>query len=180
MKIITFIKHKKITVWLTTIISVLLLVICAAMVAVNLQEKINAKADRSNAMQVAKPMQSEQIVPVASPDFFIEYRLERDKIRSERSDLLRESIKNATSDDARQKAQDTMLKMVMEKQRETEIESLIKARGFADVLVFIKDNSVSAVVKTSVLSKEDVVQVAEIISRVAGVKAEDITISAKP
>lgn len=139
-----------------------------------------AKVDRSNAMQVAKPISSEQVIPAASPDFFIEYRLERDKIRSERSDLLRESIKNAKSDDARQKAQDTMIKMVVDKQRETEIESLIKARGFSDVLVFIKDNSVSAVIKTTTLSREEVVQVADIISRIAGVKAEDITISAKP
>lgn len=140
----------------------------------------NARVDRTNAMQVAKPIVAEQVIPVTVPDFFTEYRLERDKIRSERSDLLRDSVKTAKTDDSRQKAHDTMVKMVLDKQRETEIESLIKARGFSDALVFIKDNSVSAVIKTSSLSREEVVQVADIISRVAGVKAEDITISAKP
>lgn len=178
MMVIAFRKNKKV---------VAALLACLIVLAVGVYLFLNfggyntgAKVDRSNAMQVAKPISSEQVVPAASPDFFIEYRLERDKIRSERSDLLRESIKNAKSEDARQKAQDTMIKMVVDKQRETEIESLIKARGFSDVLVFIKDNSVSAVVKTTSLSREEVVQVAEIISRVAGVKAEDITISAKP
>jgi stage III sporulation protein AH len=139
-----------------------------------------AKIDRSNAMQVSKPILTEQVVPVAGPDFFMEYRLERDKIRSERSDLLRESIKNAKTEEARQHAQDMVLKIVQEKQREAEMENLIKARGFTDALIFIRDNSVSAVIKNSSLSKEDVVQVADIISRVAGVKVEDITISAKP
>lgn len=139
-----------------------------------------SKADRSNAMQVAKSVLPEPAVPVNAPDFFTEYRLEREKIRSERSDILRDIMKNAKADDTRHKAQDTVLKMTMEKQRESEIEGLIKARGYSDALVFIRDNSVSAVVKTTSLTKEDVVQVAEVISRVAGVKAEDITISGKP
>lgn len=178
MTVVTFGRNRKIIVGFVIII--LILVVGVYGILGFVRDKSGAKADRSNAMQVAKPLASEQVIPAASPDFFIEYRLERDKIRSERSDLLRESIKNAKTDEARQKAQDTMLKMVIDKQKETEIESLIKARGFSDVLVFIKDNSVSAVVKTSSLSREDVIQVAEVISRVAGVKAEDITISAKP
>ena len=139
-----------------------------------------AKVDRSNAMQVTKQVVSEQIIPVASPDFFTEYRLERDKVRSERSDILREVVKNAKSDDARQRAQDSVLKLILEKQRELEMENLIKAKGFSDALVFFRDNSVSAIVKTNSLSREEVIQVADIISRVAGVKPEDITISAKP
>ena len=70
--------------------------------------------------------------------------------------------------------------MTLEKQREAEMENLIKAKGFGDALVFVRDNSVSAVVKTTALSREEVVQVAEVISRIAGIKPEDITVSAKP
>jgi len=140
----------------------------------------NAKVDRSNAMQVTKSVINESATPVISTDFFTEYRLERDKMRSERSDVLRESIKNAKNDDIRQRAQETVLKMVQEKQREAEMESLIKARGFADALVFYRENSVNAIVKASSLSREEVIQVADVISRVSGVKPEDITISAKP
>jgi stage III sporulation protein AH len=176
MKIATF----KLTTVLIATGLVLALAVGGLVLVTQWHSITEAEVDRSNAIQVAKPIQAEQVIPVTSPDFFTEYRLERDKIRSERSDLLRESIKSTTNNDARQKTQDVMLKMVMEKQRETEIESLVKSRGFSDVLVFIKDNSVSVVLKTSSLSREDVLQVAEIISRVAGVKAEDITISAKP
>lgn len=141
---------------------------------------LQARVDRSTAMQVAKSVTVEQVIPVSSPDFFTEYRLERDKIRSERSDLLRESIKNAKNDESRIYAQDIVLKMINEKQKETEMEGLIRARGFADSLVFIRDNSVSAVIKATSLSREEVERVADVISRVSGVKAEDISISAKP
>lgn len=137
------------------------------------------KVDRSNAMQVVKPLPSEpSVAPVA--DFFGEYRLERDRLRSERSEVLREVFKTARSDDSRQKAQDAILKLTIDKQRESEMENLIKAKGFADALVFIRDNNVSVVVKAQTLTKEEVIQVADIISRVAGVSPEDITISAKP
>lgn len=144
------------------------------------QDMRQVRANRSNALQVSKPVVPDQVVPVMAPDFFTEYRLERDKIRSERSDLLREIIKNAKTEEDRHQAQETIIKMTLEKQREAEMENLIKAKGFNDALVFVRDNSVSAVVKTTALTKEEVVQVAEVISRVAGVKPEDITVSAKP
>ncbi|HWR45207.1 SpoIIIAH-like family protein [Sporomusa sp.] len=144
------------------------------------QDMRQTRADRSNAMQVTKPVITDQVVPVMAPDFFTEYRLERDKIRSERSDLLREIIKNAKTDDTKHQAQETILKMTLEKQREAEMENLIKAKGFGDALVFVRDNSVSAVVKTTALTREEVVQVAEVICRIAGVKPEDVTVSAKP
>ena len=175
MKIFTL--HKK----NRTIVFVVGLAVSIAIVVViaNVESILQARVNHSNAMQVTTTI-AEPIIPASSPDFFIEYRLERDKIRSERSDLLRESIKNAKTDDSRNQAQDIVLKMIAEKQKETEMESLIKSRGFADALVFIRENSVSAIIKTTSLSKEEVIQVADVISRVTGVKAEDISISAKP
>lgn len=144
------------------------------------RDVLQVRANRSNAMQVTKQVFPDQVVPVMAPDFFTEYRLERDKIRSERSDLLREIIQNAPTQDSKQQAQETILKMTLEKQREVEMENLIKAKGFADALVFVRDNSVSAVVKTTALTQEEVIQVAEVISRISGIKPGDITISAKP
>ena len=51
---------------------------------------------------------TEQIVPAMAPDFFTEYRLERDKIRSERSDPSREIIKNTKTEDTKQQAQELL------------------------------------------------------------------------
>jgi stage III sporulation protein AH len=155
----------------------IIIIVVAAVFAYG-REYRSTKVDRTNAMQVIRPV-VESPAPAVS-DFFTEYRLERDRVRSERSDMLREVLKNAKTDESRQKAQEAVLKLVLEKQRESEMETLIKARGFADALVFVRDNGVNAVVKTHTLNREEVMQVADVIGRVSGVKPEDITISAKP
>lgn len=175
MKIFTFHKINKYTIFAVGLgITIMMIVLMKG-----LETMLQVKVNQSNAMQVSATNISEPI-PTSSPDFFIEYRLERDRIRSERSDLLRENIKNAKTDDSRNQAQTTILKMIAEKQKETEMESLIKSRGFADALVFVRENSVSAIIKTTSLSREEVVQVADVISKVSGMKSEDISISAKP
>lgn len=135
------------------------------------------KADQSNAMQVVKVVESQ---PQAKIDFFTEYRLERDKLRSERSELLRESMQSASTEEARHDARENVMRMMQAKQRESEIEGLIKAKGFADALVFCRERSVSAVIKANALTQDEVVQVADVISRVTSASPEDITISAKP
>lgn len=163
-----------------TALAVCLIIVVVLFLIVFGRLYISAKADRSNAMQVAKPIAAEQVAAVSVSDFFTEYRLERDRLRSEKSEVLREAIRGAKNDDMRQKAQEAMLKLVVDKQKESEMENLIKAKGFADALVFIRENAVNAVVKAQSLDRETVVQVADIISRVGGVKPEDITISAKP
>lgn len=138
-----------------------------------------SRADRSNAMQVNKIVLPEAVMTNSGSDFFAEYRMERDKLRSERSEVLQASIKNAKSDQSMQQAQEAVLKIIVEKEREAEIEGLIKANGFADALVFIWENSANVVVKTSSLSREEVENIANIVTRVSGVKMEDITIRAK-
>lgn len=163
------------------IVGAAVFVVMAAVVAFTATDSAKqSKVDRTNAMQVTKQVTPDNAIQVSAPDFFTEYRLERDKVRSERSDLIRDILKNAKTEDMRQKAQESVLKMALDKQRESEMENLIKARGFSDALVFVRENSVSAVVKTSALSREEVIQVADAISRVTGIKPEDITISAKP
>ncbi|MDU4960419.1 MAG: SpoIIIAH-like family protein [Sporomusaceae bacterium] len=142
------------------------------------REPTQVKVDRSNAMQVVKPLDDKLALTV--PDFFTEYRLERDKIRSERFDVMREMVKSAKTEESRQQVQEAILRLVQEKQREYEMENLIKARGFQDALVVIQDKNVNAIIKAQSFTREEVAQVAEVISRIAAVRPEDITISAKP
>lgn len=134
------------------------------------------KADKSNAMRVVKIMEEDA---AGAFDFFTECRMERDKMRSERTEALRGNIKETKDEESRRELQEKILKMVQEKNQEMEMESLIKAKGFADALIFCSEKSISAIVKTEALTKEDAIQVADIIMRITGAKPEDITISAK-
>lgn len=136
----------------------------------------SVKADKSNAMQVVKMADEE---PAEAIDFFTEYRMERDKIRSERTEILRGSMRETKDEESRQGLREKILEMVQEKNQEAEMESLIKAKGFADALIFCSDKSISAVIKTETLTQEDAAQVADIIMRITNARPEDITISAK-
>lgn len=143
-----------------------------------------SQKDYNRAMSVTKPVvppnETNTVTPTFLVDFYAEYRIERDRLRSERIDLLREVAKNGKNEDSsRQKAQDAIIKITLDRQKELEMENLIKAKGFSDALVFIRDNSVNAIIKTNALSKEEVMQIADIIARSTGVRQEDITISTK-
>lgn len=132
------------------------------------------------ALSVSRPISAESVAAAPSSDFFTEYRLEREKLRSEKTEILQQVLKQAATEEQKKQTQDALVRLLGEKQKEAELESLIKAKGFADALIFLRERSVSAVIKTGTLQREEVLQIAEIISRVAGVGMEDITISAKP
>lgn len=136
----------------------------------------SAKADRSNAVEVSAV--GEELS--SNIDFFTEYRLEREKLRSQYSDLLRDQMSNTASEDLRKQAQENILKMMQDKQRETEMENLIKAKGFPDAVVVCRDQTASAIVRSSRLSQAEAMQIADIIRRIASIREENITVSAKP
>ncbi|MFY9393540.1 MAG: SpoIIIAH-like family protein, partial [Halanaerobiales bacterium] len=78
----------------------------------------------------------------AEEDFFIEYRLERDRARSEQINILREIVNNPNSDEASKKeAQRKILEITDKMEKEMEIESLIRARGYREALAYIHEEA---------------------------------------
>ncbi|MCK8825453.1 SpoIIIAH-like family protein [Fuchsiella alkaliacetigena] len=113
-------------------------------------------------------------------DFFVEYRLERDKVRSEQVSLLREMINNPNSSEAlKDQAQDRLLDMTNTLEKEMEIESLIRARGFEDALSFIHRNSVDIIIATPGLEESDVAKIGDVVAKATGLGLEDVTIIEK-
>ncbi|MFW6021912.1 MAG: SpoIIIAH-like family protein [Halanaerobiaceae bacterium] len=117
---------------------------------------------------------------VEEKDFFIEYRLERDNARSEQINIYRDLINNPNTDKIIKKdAQEKMLSLTEKMEKEMEIESLIRARGYKDALAYIHDGAVDVIIHTNGLEKEDVAQVGDIIVKVTGFNTEDVTIIEK-
>lgn len=113
-------------------------------------------------------------------DFYVEYRLERERTRGQRVEWLREVINSANSDpETRQKAQDNLLEISGCMEKEVIMENLIKAKGYADAAVLIDNMSVTAVVATDVLHPEETVSLAELLARGTGVDAGNIIIITK-
>lgn len=133
---------------------------------------------------LGQPVNKEAAVKTAAPtdykDFYADYRLTRDRSRSQQFDLYREIMNNANVEAvARKEANQTFLKLTQYIGKEAELENLIKAKGFEDVIVCLYDNNAVVLVKTKELSQADAAKIADIVSRGANLKPENITLVPK-
>jgi len=114
-------------------------------------------------------------------DFFVEYRLERERTRGQRVEWLREVINNANSTvETRQKAQEHLMTISRSMEKEVELENLIRAKGFKDAAVLVDDRSVTVIVAATNLSNEEAIRMTDLVSRGTGVEAQNVVIIPKP
>lgn len=110
-------------------------------------------------------------------DYFVDHRMERERERSERIALLREVVNNPNStDETRAKAQMEMIDVAAQKEIELHIERLIVGKGFADAVVFFSPTGAEVIVKAEAMSEAEALQVADVISTVAGVRLQNIRV----
>lgn len=113
-------------------------------------------------------------------DFFINYRLDREKARGQRVEWLREVINSAgTAGETRQKAQEHLLSISRSQEKEVELENLFRARGYEDAAVQVDDRSVTVVVSASASKPDENIRIADMVSRSTGVDAQNIMIIQK-
>lgn len=131
-----------------------------------------------NASDVAKDDQKTATASKEANNFFAQAKIDRDVVRGK--DI--ETIKGITDDqlaskEAKAKAQDEMLKIVEISQKEENIETLIKAKGFSDaVALFADDGSVDIVIKAPAISNADAAKIADIVVRQGKVAFDKIVI----
>jgi len=131
-------------------------------------EKVSAPADDGNQETYAANLES---------DFFIDYKLERDRLRGHEADYLRELINNPNaSTESKEKAQQELIALSQKVEKEMIVENLIRAKGFEDAVIFFSDDHVNIVVKADGLSQKDVAQITDIVTKTTGVAVDKITI----
>ena len=113
-------------------------------------------------------------------DDYIELRIARDRHRSEARELLAQAIEAEEDNVIRKEKQTALWQSDKNRQAESEIETIIKARGYDDALVFCQSDSATVIVRTDSLMREEVVELSSLIERISGVKKEHILIRAKP
>ena len=112
-----------------------------------------------------------------SSDFFVEYRLERDRTRGQRIEWLREVINNANSaGETRQKAQEHLMAISRSMEKESELENLIRAKGFDDAAVMVDESTATAIVAAGSLSSVEVASITELVSRGTGMEQQKIAV----
>lgn len=133
----------------------------------------------------------EEDLPVSSPismeteidsqtqakDYFIDYKLQRDRVRSRQIEILREIVNNPNSNsENRMVAQEKLFQISDNLEKEMELESLLAAKGYSKTAVLIQPENVTVVVGTEELSGQDVAKISDLAVTTTGFNIEDIVI----
>src|SRR5699024_1440925 len=95
-------------------------------------------------------------VSATSKNYFVDYRLSRDKLRANLVDRLETIVNNDnTNDEMRTEAQDEIVNIGKISENELQLEGLIKSKGFDEVLVFLTDEDIKVIVSSEKLEEND-------------------------
>lgn len=139
----------------------------------------DANVPDAEKVSVLNPPNSESVSAKngSEKDFFVDYRLERDRLRSQEADYLREIINNPNaSQESKEKAQKDLIALAEKVEKEMNIENLIKAKGFEDAVIILSGDSANVIVKAEGLSTKEVAQITDIVTRTTGLSMDKITI----
>ena len=144
---------------------------------VSVVDELNTEAEL-----VDKNYGEAQLVSVSKKsgsDFFDQARLSRTKTRDEALDSLKKSLKGSgLSSDEKEKLTQALSQEIGNSNTENEIETMIKAKGFADCVAFISEGKVNITVMTSSgqLQADEVAQIRDIVLSKCDVSAQDICV----
>ena len=112
-------------------------------------------------------------------DFFEQARQNRIAAREEALSIVQEVMDSATaSAEDKKNAGDRATAIAQNVLQESNIESLIQAKGFADSVVYIDGENCSVVVQAEELSPQESVQIMEIVLSQSSVAADKVQIMA--
>lgn len=133
----------------------------------------------SDAAQTASPEQGTDSAQPSGAGIAAS-RQARDSQRSETMDSWKEIQSSAdASQTAKQEAEKSILEATENQERESSIETQIKAKGFSDCFTLISNGTVSVIVQGGNLDNSSVAQIKDIIISETGAKPSQIKISAE-
>ena len=139
----------------------------------NIESESNDISDKSSSQEVVS-MEKE------NDDYFNQSRLDREKMYSELLESYQSIMGNSDiSQDQKTNAQLEINKINMQRNSRMIAENLIKNKGFKDIIIFVNNQSVSAVVRADSIETAEVAQIQSIIQRELNIDIENIHISNK-
>lgn len=142
----------------------------------NREAQVRRPGDRGDAVLVTAPDVGGEVAEQPR-DFFAATRLERERARSERLELLKDVIRDEkTTAQARAGAQQELLSLNARSGKEAEVESLLRAKGFPRAVVLLSERGANVIVQARRLDSKDVARIADITAAVAGVPFEAVRI----
>lgn len=115
-----------------------------------------------------------------SDQYFTESKLSREKMYSQMLESYQKILQNNNITDTQKEISQNEIKKINDTKNAIMItENLIKNKGFEDVLIFVNGDSISVVIKAEDLSKEQIAQIQNIVSRELKAEIENVHISKK-
>ncbi|MFY9178056.1 MAG: SpoIIIAH-like family protein [Caldicoprobacterales bacterium] len=140
--------------------------------AVTVNDVFEAKSDNENSN--ASP---DAVNTSSSGGFFVEYRFERENTRKKEIDYIKEIVDNPNSEvEMKNEAQQKLLEITSNMEKELNIEGLLKAKGFNNSIVIFNQDYVSVIVDKQELAPEEVAQILDIVKQESGKEADSIKI----
>lgn len=153
----------------------------------NSQTTNSIQANGSNQTSINNQMnqntqssQSSQTNANIEDSYFTQSRLDRDNMYSQMLDNYQKILENeGLNSDEKSKAQTEIKRISEEKNAIMIAENLIKTKGFEDIVLFVNNGNVSAVVKEEQLDENKIAQIQNIITRELNVEVKKINVSNK-
>lgn len=114
-----------------------------------------------------------------SDEYFAQAKLDREETQDKISEMTQEVLNSVEeSDTAKTEAVTRAAELATILEQQTNVESLVIAKGFEDCLAFIQNDECSIVVKDSDLTDEDTLIIKDIATGQTGISIDKIKISA--
>ena len=110
-------------------------------------------------------------------DQFASAKIEKENARSKSLEILNQTAANESFDEeTRKQAQERILQMAENVEKEATVENIAKAKGYSQIAVYIDGTAVDMIVKKDDLSEDDIVKLKEIAAEQLNIGAKDIKI----
>lgn len=116
---------------------------------------------------------------VSASDYFAQSRLSREQARDEAISILKETLQDETTDEkGKELATAQISQMADDSVTEARIESLIKAKGYQDAVVFLGNDSVNVIVAPpqAGFTETDASKIRDIVVAETSLRADQIKI----
>ena len=140
-------------------------------------EKNIGEAQLVNGSAVSDSASASSDTEAGTDDWYTQARLSRQKARDEATELLKDILADASANDqVKEEAVEKAAQMAQNVLEENNIESLIRAKGFGDCVVYIQNGECSVVISGSEEVENSTVIIKDIVSGQAAVEYGKIKI----
>ncbi|MGN0518824.1 MAG: SpoIIIAH-like family protein [Acutalibacteraceae bacterium] len=136
----------------------------------------NTESSSQASSEEEKTVQTVQLTDEAEK-YFAQARIDRQKAQDEITELAKEVLELASSDSqARTEAVENVAEIANIIEQQSNIESLIKAKGFTECMAFIQNGECSIIVNKGALSEASAIAIKDIVKGQAGIGFDKIKI----